>query len=66
MDIENFYTTLSIPYNEIKWQEVIHEKMLIKECKDKRLLGLNNQFTSNISGLRIRSNNDIVMLIFLQ
>jgi hypothetical protein len=61
MDIENFYTTLSIPYNEIKWQEVIHEKMLIKEWKNKRLHGLNNQFTSDISGLRIRSNNDIVV-----
>jgi hypothetical protein len=61
MDIENFYTTLSIPYNEIKWQEVIHEKMLIKEWKNKRLPGLNNQFTGDISGLRIRSNNDIVV-----
>ena len=61
MDIENFYTTLSIPYNEIKWQEVIHQKMLIKEWKDKRLLGLNNQFTNDISGIRIRSNNDIVV-----
>ncbi len=42
MDIVNFYTTLSIPYNEIKWQEVIHQKMLIKEWKNKGLLGLKN------------------------
>ena len=42
MDIENFYFDLSISYNEIKWQEVIHEKMLIKELKNKRLRGLNN------------------------
>jgi len=33
-------------------------KMFIKEWKDKRLLGLNNQFTNDISGIRIRSNND--------
>ena len=61
MDIKNFYTTLSIPFNEIKWQEVIHEKMLIKEWKDKRLPCLNNQFMSVIYGLRIRRNNEIVV-----
>ena len=36
-------------------------KMFIKEWKDKRLLGLNNQFANDISGIRIRSNNEIVV-----